>query len=161
MKCQGENQPPYSSPSTICPTSNAYFRCDGLDGRFIVGRSPSRDVEPATDNLDVDYDFFDEYVWPYIAHRVPAFENIKLQSAWGGYYDFNTFDENAIVGRHPYYHNVYVAAGFSGHGIHQSPAVGNAMSELILDGKFTDIDLKRFGFDRLVSKEPMIDRYIV
>lgn len=39
-----------------------------------------------------------------------------MRSAWGGYYDYNGFDENGIVGPHPYYHNLYIATGFSGHG---------------------------------------------
>ncbi len=28
--------------------------------------------------LEVDYSLFDEYVWPSIAHRVPAFESLKV-----------------------------------------------------------------------------------
>lgn len=46
-------------------------------------------------------------------------------------------------------------------GIQQSPAVGRAISELIIDGKFTSIDLSRFGFDRLVDNEPMMEANIV
>lgn len=46
-------------------------------------------------------------------------------------------------------------------GIQQSPATGRAISELILDGKFQTIDLKRFGFDRLVDNVPMREVNIV
>lgn len=34
--------------------------------------------EPDTSNLEVDYQFFEEKVWPHLAHRVPAFESLKV-----------------------------------------------------------------------------------
>lgn len=105
-----------NTPLVIDP-SNVYFRREGLSGLYIGGRSPeSVEKEPSTDNLDVDYDYFDTDVWPHLAHRVPKFEAIKVKSAWAGFYEYNTFDENGIVGPHPYYHNLYIASGFSGHG---------------------------------------------
>lgn len=61
-----------------------YFRCDGLGGNYLVGRSPSIEDEPSIDNLDVDYNYFDEMIWPHLAKRVPAFECVKVQSAWSG-----------------------------------------------------------------------------
>merc|ERR1712212_845616 len=76
------------------------------------------------DNLDVDYDYFNDKIWPLLAHRVPAFEKCKVKSAWAGYYDYNFFDENCIIGNHPYYPNHYMCTGFSGHGIQQAPAAG-------------------------------------
>lgn len=39
-----------------------------------------------------------------------------MKSGWAGYYDFNAFDENAFIGPHPGYMNVFLATGFSGHG---------------------------------------------
>ena len=33
--------------------------------------------EPDSTNLDVDHDFFQEKIWPNLAHRVPAFECLK------------------------------------------------------------------------------------
>lgn len=107
-----------NTPLVIDPT-NVYFRREGLSGCYIGGRSPeSVEKEPSIENLDVDYEYFDTDVWPHLAHRVPKFEAIKVKSAWAGYYEFNTYDENGIVGPHPYYHNLYIASGFSGHGIH-------------------------------------------
>lgn len=82
----------------------------------MAGRSPSLEEEPTVDNLDVDYNYFDTHVWPQLAERVPAFESIKVQSAWAGFYEYNTFDENGIIGPHPAYHNLIIATGFSGHG---------------------------------------------
>lgn len=44
----------------------------------MAGKSPAAHEEPGVENLDVDYTFFDQHVWPDIAKRVPAFENIKV-----------------------------------------------------------------------------------
>ena len=105
-----------NTPLVVDP-SNVYFRREGLSGLYVGGRSPECiEKEPPIDNLDVDYEYFDTDVWPHLAHRVPKFEAIKVKSAWAGYYEYNTFDENGIVGPHPYYHNLYIASGFSGHG---------------------------------------------
>lgn len=160
VRTQGQNAPNHHAPLTIDP-NNTYFRPDGTNGNFLTGRSPDETDEPDCGDLNVDYDYFENEVWPRLAHRVPAFESVKMQSAWSGYYEYNTFDENGIIGVHPHYNNVYIATGFSGHGIQQSPAVGRAISELIIDGKFKTIDLSRFGFDRLVDNTPMRESNIV
>ncbi|ALC42173.1 CG3270 [Drosophila busckii] len=157
---QGSNCPGMATPLTIDP-DGTYFRRDGMGGNFLCGRSPTEEEEPACDTLDVDHGYFETNVWPTLATRVPAFESIKVQSSWAGYYDHNSFDANGVIGKHPHYANLYIAAGFSGHGIQQTPAVGRAISELILDGKFTSVDLQRFGFERLVAKQPMLEVNIV
>jgi len=157
--CQGDG-PGINTPLTIDYTGT-YFRREGFGGTYVGGLSPNPNEEPPVDNLDVDYKYFDERVWPNLANRVPAFNSIKVRNAWGGYYDYNCFDENGIIGPHPYYHNLYLATGFSGHGIQQAPAVGRAVAELILDGDFQTIDLTRFGFDRLIVDKPMFEAGIV
>ncbi|XP_046746070.1 FAD-dependent oxidoreductase domain-containing protein 1 [Diprion similis] len=152
--------PGLNTPLTIDPTGT-YFRREGLAGNYICGRSPELVDEPAVDNLEVDYEYFDQKIWPILAKRVKAFENLKVQSSWAGFYEYNKFDENGIIGMHPYYHNLYLATGFSGHGIQHAPAVGRAISELIIDGRFETIDLTRLGFDRLITLEPMLEANIV
>lgn len=155
-----ENGPGIDLPLVIDPTG-AYVRREGLGGCYIAGRSPSESEEPDNSNLDVDYNFFDNSVWPVIANRVPAFESIKVSSAWAGYYDYNTLDQNALVGRHPYYNNVYFATGFSGHGIQMAPGVGRAMMELLLDQEYISINMSRFGIERVLTDEPVFERNIV
>lgn len=55
------------------------FRREGLGGNYICGRSPEPSEEPECNDLEqVDYEFFNEKVWPQLAQRVPAFENIKV-----------------------------------------------------------------------------------
>lgn len=157
---QGRNCPGLATPLTIDP-NGTYFRRDGLGGNFLCGRSPADDEEPNCETLDVDHGYFETNIWPTLASRVPAFESIKVQSSWAGYYDHNSFDANGIIGRHPHYKNLYIAAGFSGHGIQQTPAVGRAIAELILDGKYSTLDLSRLGFERLVAKEPVLEVNIV
>ncbi|XP_072515778.1 FAD-dependent oxidoreductase domain-containing protein 1 [Salminus brasiliensis] len=152
-------------PGLDCPFlidySGVYFRREGLGGNYIVGKSPEETEEPDVSDLEVDHKFFQEKVWPLLCHRVPAFESLKVSSAWAGFYDYNTFDQNAVVGLHPLINNMIFATGFSGHGLQQSPAVGRAVAELILDGGFQTIDLSAFDFRRITSQEPIQERNIV
>jgi FAD-dependent oxidoreductase domain-containing protein 1 len=117
----------------------------------ICGVSPPEESDPRAKDFEVDYSQFDEVVWPILAHRVPAMEALKLQRAWAGHYDYNTLDQNAIIGRHPEISNLIFANGFSGHGLQQSPAAGRAVAELILHGKFVALDLSIFGYERVTE----------
>ena len=87
-----------------------------------------RDDDPSTQ--EVDWSFFEERVWPALAHRVPAFEAIRPGRAWAGPYDMCLLDHNAIVGPAGAFANFYLCNGFSGHGLQQSPAVGRGLAEL-------------------------------
>ena len=109
----------------------------------------------------MQYAAFDEFLWPTLAARVPAFEAIRMTGAWAGYYEMNTFDHNAILGLHPACDNLYFAAGFSGHGLQQTPAVGRAIAELIRDGKFQTLDLGEVGFTRLIEQRPLLERNVI
>lgn len=154
------DSPGLITPVTIDP-SGTYFRRDGLCGNYICGLSPNSDEEPIADNLDVDHDYFDQVVWPILANRVPAFEAVKVKSAWAGYYDYNYFDENGIIGPHPGYINTYLATGFSGHGLQQAAAVGRAMMELIIEGHYETLDLTRMHIERLYHQERLLETNIV
>ena len=43
----------------------------------------------------------------------------------------------------------------------KGPAVGRAISELILEGKYSSIDLTRLGYQRILAGEKMLERYCV
>ena len=61
--------------------------------------------------------------------------------------------KNLIIGRTPAYENFYLAVGFSGHGLQQSPAVGRALAELVSFGEYRTLDLSRFGYARVPAGE--------
>src|SRR4051794_26033839 len=118
---------------------------------YICGVSPPEETDTRASDFDVDYALFDDVVWPALAHRVPVMEALKLQRAWAGHYDYNTLDQNAVIGRHPEIDNFIFANGFSGHGLQQSPATGRAVAELITHQKFTSLDLSLFGYERIAQ----------
>ncbi|CAK4080853.1 unnamed protein product [Aphanomyces euteiches] len=152
-----------ASPLVVDP-SGVYFRQEGAPGQFICGVSPAEADDPDCDGDDPfqpDYALFDDVIWPTIAERVPAFNGIKMINAWAGFYDYNTFDHNAIIGYHPDVSNFLCINGFSGHGLQQSPAAGRGISELIVDGKYTTLDLSCFGFDRVRRQAPYFEKNIV
>ncbi|XP_031455574.1 FAD-dependent oxidoreductase domain-containing protein 1 [Phasianus colchicus] len=145
----------------VIDTSGAYFRREGIAGNYLGSMSPPEGREPDAGNLEVDHDFFQEEVWPRLAHRVPAFQSLKVKSAWAGYYDYNTFDQNGVLGPHPQLQNVFVLGGFSGHGLQQSPAAGKAAAELLLHGSCTAVDVSRLAPARLWGSEPLLEAAIV
>ena len=82
-------------------------------------------------------------------------------SAWVGHYDYNALDQNAVIGPHPVVRNFLFANGFSGHGLQQGPAAGNAISELVIDGRYKTIDLTRLGFARIRDNQPIFEKNVI
>jgi FAD-dependent oxidoreductase domain-containing protein 1 len=142
-------------PLIFDPTG-AWMRPEGE--HFLCGTSPGPDEDDPDDlPLEVDESIFYDTVWPVFAGRIPAFETLKLVRSWAGYYEFNTFDHNGIVGPHPDLNNVIFANGFSGHGIQQSPGTGRGVAELIVDGAFKTVDLTPLSFTRIVEGRPLLE----
>ena len=126
--------------------------------------TPEQDVEwietdPAAE--DVDWGFFEEVVWPSLATRIPAFEQIKPGRAWAGPYDMCGLDHNAIVGPSVGLPNLYLANGFSGHGLQQSPAVGRGLAEHIAHGSYRSLDLADLGHERIVAGRPLKEANVI
>lgn len=145
----------------IVDTSGAWVRPEG--DLYICGISPGEDQpDPRADgDFEVDYRLWEEIVWPALAERIPAFEAAKLIRAWAGHYDYNTLDQNAIIGPHDEVTNLYFANGFSGHGIQQAPAVGRAVAEWITRGRSTSLNLDVFGYGRVRSGTPVHERNVI
>lgn len=151
------------TPVPQCPLlidpSGVWVRPEGAG--FIAGFSPSEEDDPDDAPLNADHAAFEGHVWPALAERIPAFEALRLKSAWAGYYEMNVFDHNAIVGLHPACDNLYFANGFSGHGLQQSPGVGRGLAELILTGRWQSLNLDALGFRRILSGEPLVERNVI
>ncbi len=111
--------------------------------------------QPGGHDLTVDPAYFETEVWPALAQRFPVLDELKLVSTWAGLYDQNRLDGNMIIDRWAgHLDNFYVATGFSGHGLMHAPAVGRALSELIVHSAYRTIDLARLGLDRVLTGTP-------
>jgi glycine/D-amino acid oxidase-like deaminating enzyme len=118
--------------------------------------------EPRGFNFDVDPRWFEEVVWPACASRIPAFEGLKLKREWAGLYDECELDGNMILGNWPgRLDNFYVACGFSGHGLMHAPAVGRALAELAVRGRYETLDLSRMGYQRVLDQAPYRETGII
>ena len=82
-----------------------------------------------------------------LARRYPAAARTRVEHAWAGLYDM-TPDAHPILGRVG--EGVFVACGFSGHGFMQSPAVGRALAEEILEGE-SSFDLSPYRLERFAG----------
>lgn len=148
---------------TDCPMlidpSGAYFHPEGKG--FIGGIQPPADNDPECFDFEVQHELFDEYLWPLLANRVPAFEALRCEHSWAGHYDYNTFDQNVILGYHPSLKNMVFANGFSGHGMQQAPAVGRGLAELIEFGNYKTLNLSRLGWERVLNNQAIIEKNVV
>jgi len=146
-------------PLTIDP-SGVHVRENG-GGTYQCGAHS--DIDPAVDYDDfiMDFDIWENHVWPVLAARIPQFEAIKVQSEWAGHYAYNTFDQNAVVGPHDEVSNFYFLNGFSGHGLQQSPAMGRGTAELMIYSEYKTLDLSPFHYDRISKNNPIIERAVI
>lgn len=165
--------PLWHAPLTVDP-SGVYFRPEGSSSTeaYICGVSPEAHhdsevvgAELGAGGLSVGESdhasLFEEIIWPALYSRAEAFGELKVQASWAGLYEYNTLDQNAIIGFNPDLANVVHLNGFSGHGLQQAPAAGRAAAELIEHGRFTSLDLSLFAFDRVLEKRPVREEGIV
>ena len=150
---------PATLPLTIDP-SGVHVRQDG-PGAYLAGAAPEHDLATDADDFALDPARWEEHVWPILAARIPAFEAIRVVSEWAGHYDFNTLDQNAILGPHPDVPNFFFQNGFSGHGLQQSPGMGRGMAELLTQGEYRSLDLAPFGYARVAAGRPMRERAVI
>jgi glycine/D-amino acid oxidase-like deaminating enzyme len=138
--------------------TNLAFRPEG-DG--YTGGVPNW-AAPIGFDWNFEPDWFERVVWPLLAQRVPAMEALKLERTWACHYERCLLDNNGIIGRWDGgMSNVFIASGFSGHGIMQAPGAGLALSELILGGRYETLDVARLGYQRVVDDEPYPELGIV
>ncbi len=143
-------------PLTVLP-SGMYFRTE-TGGLILLGKSMPED--PVGFSFSWDDKKFYDILWPELAEFVPEFESLRLIRGWAGLYAMNTLDENAILGEWPELAGLFLANGFSGHGLQQAPAVGRYISELIT-GQPHALDLSIFNPGRILENRKLSENGIV
>jgi FAD-dependent oxidoreductase domain-containing protein 1 len=145
-------------PLVVDP-GGVWFRPEGRG--FIAGAPPRDDAADEAPLEAIDHAWFDERIWPLLAARVPAFEALRVRSAWAGYYEMNTFDHNGLAGALPGWRNAYTACGFSGHGMQQAPAVGSALAAQVAGGRSDAPGLEALSVQRLAEGRPLVEQVVI
>ncbi|MFV1874952.1 NAD(P)/FAD-dependent oxidoreductase [Nioella sp.] len=146
-------------PLTIDP-SGVHVRTDGPK-TYLAGCKGDPDPAADPDDFAMDHGLWENHVWPILATRIPAFESIRVVTEWAGQYDYNTLDQNAVLGPHPEVENFLFMNGFSGHGLQQSPAMGRGLAEWITHTEYRSLDLTPFSYARVAAGEAMVEGAVI
>jgi sarcosine oxidase subunit beta len=141
---------PDETPMVIDAGSGFHFRKDhhGGGGLLLLWANPD---EPPGENEAFDPGWLAK-VLPMAAARLPGFDRelISARRCWTGYYE-NTPDHHPILERLATPEGLYLACGFSGHGVMHSPVAGKLVAELILDGEGRSLDISQLSLSRFAS----------
>jgi glycine/D-amino acid oxidase-like deaminating enzyme len=136
-----------------------YCRLEG-SGQFLVGNS---------DHADFDGKFVDPDRYSNIAaeasiekyaeklmHRFPGFPDPSVTHTYAGVYDVPP-DWNPVIAPVGGVDGLILCAGFAGHGFKISPAVGDLVADLVLEGDSTDPDIPAsdFRLERFAEGKPL------
>lgn len=137
-------------PFVIDFARSLYFHREG-EG-LLIGMSNQNEKPGFVQSVDEDFELVN---LDAAIERMPLVEKAQRASHWAGLYEV-TPDAHPIYGG-TNVNGFYVCTGFSGHGFMHGPISGKLMSEYILDGKFSSVDvsmldLKRFEEDRLIQE---------
>lgn len=130
------------------------------EGRFLI--SGSEPLQTAPDlPLEPDWSEWNDEQWASLAHRIPALAALRVERAWAGYYEMNTFDHNAVIGPHPDLQNLFFINGFSGHGMQHAAGAGLALAEWMLQGQSKTIAVDELAFERLTQNRPLRELHVI
>jgi glycine/D-amino acid oxidase-like deaminating enzyme len=147
----------YKLPMVI-DRSDVHFRHDTETDNHLLVSYIIRD-EPPGFNFDWDSAQFQAHILPTLRRRLPGCGDIQLQRGWAGHYAV-TPDENPILGPHPELPGLYMATGFSGHGVMLAPASGKVLSEVIRLGRYETLDATPYRLERFVTGDLIADPQI-
>jgi len=141
---------PEDFPFVIDFAKSLYFHREGEGS--LIGMSNQNEKPGLDQNVDEDFELVNLEA---AIERMPLVEKASRAAHWAGLYEV-TPDAHPIYGKTDV-KGFFLCTGFSGHGFMHGPISGKLMSEFILDGKFSSVDvsmldLKRFEENRLIKE---------
>jgi sarcosine oxidase subunit beta len=143
-------QIPVDFPFVIDFAQSLYFHREG-EG-LLIGMSNQHEKPGFDQSIDEDFEMEN---FEAALERLPMLERASRASHWAGLYEV-TPDAHPIFGGSPV-KGFTICAGFSGHGFMHGPVAGKLMTEYLLDGAFSTVDvsmldLARFEEGRLIKE---------
>jgi sarcosine oxidase subunit beta len=135
---------PFDFPFVIDFAQSLYFHREG-EG-LLTGMSNPNETPGFNENVDEKWELTN--LEAAIA-RLPMLENAGLMAHWAGLYEV-TPDAHPIYGKTPV-EGFYVVGGFSGHGFMHGPISGKLMTEIILEGRASTLDVSALDLARFVE----------
>jgi sarcosine oxidase subunit beta len=132
---------PEDFPFVIDFAQSLYFHREG-EG-LLIGMSNQNEKPGFDQNVDEEFEFVN--LDAAIA-RMPLLERASRASHWAGLYEV-TPDAHPIFGGCGV-KGFTMCTGFSGHGFMHGPIAGKLMSEYIVDGKFSTLDVSMLDLAR-------------
>jgi sarcosine oxidase subunit beta len=141
---------PGDFPFVIDFAQSLYLHREG-DG-LLIGMSNQNEKPGFDQNVDEEFEMEN---FEAAMERMPLLERASRASHWAGLYEV-TPDAHPIFGG-SHVKGFTICAGFSGHGFMHGPVAGKLMTEYILDGTFSTLDvsmldLARFEEERLIKE---------
>jgi glycine/D-amino acid oxidase-like deaminating enzyme len=144
-------------PIVIDDINASYFRPEGRELMLVgleagneIGGSPDRPATPLRESIR-------EEMVTRVCARLPWMTAGTFRTAHGGQ-DGMTPDQRGVVeAAGP--EGFYLVCGFSGTGFKIAPAVGACVSELILDGRATTVDISAYTHRRFAAHQPLVGEH--
>ena len=144
---------PQRLPMVIDLGTGFHFRPEGR-GLLLAWEDPD---EPPCGEPVFDRGFVEKLL-EQAARRVPAFVDLAVNPArgWAGLYEMSP-DRHGILGPAPGMPGLWLANGFSGHGVMHAPATGRIVADLVTNGRcdaiaWADLAANRFVTGRLLHE---------
>ena len=141
-------------PLTVEMATSFYFHRESAG--VLMGMADPADRAGFDDS--VNWDFLPTVVERAL-ERVPLLEHATVKTGWAGFYE-DTPDKHPILGRVDEVPGFVCAAGFSGHGVMHAPATGEAIAELIVDGR-SALELTPLGYARFARGETIREHNVI
>jgi sarcosine oxidase subunit beta len=132
-------------PFVLDFAQSLYFHREG-EG-ILTGQSNPNEQPGFDQSVDSDWEL--THMDAAVA-RLPLLAKAGRMSHWAGLYEV-TPDAHPILGGVPQLGGYYIVAGFSGHGFMHGPGAGLLLSEMILDGQATTLDVSSLAYTRFAE----------
>ncbi|HEY0557398.1 MAG TPA: FAD-binding oxidoreductase [Thermoanaerobaculia bacterium] len=154
-------------PTSVLPEEMpmTIFLGDGFHLRVRDGRVLLLWPQPSTSTDPFDATFDESWLPGLLerAHvRIPCLRDVSMdrEGCWAGLYEMSP-DQHAILGLAPRLDNLWLINGSSGHGVMHSPALGQLVVEMILDGEAKTIDVRPLRPSRFAEGEAIPEFHLL